>query len=154
MTTTITRIDTGNTAGISLLTDTAVVLDEDMTWTDEYGWSMIIGSATETISGGTHRQSYTRPSQKGRPITLESVDDMGSQKKSTVNKLVAQSEIAGALYKLDIASPGETLGAVVVYRAEDNPVQFKLKYNINELPDNDFYYSGAIMLSMDIWPPV
>ena len=75
-----------------------VTLPEGLNWVDEFNSSAVAQTAKRTL-GGT-LVVYHRSKEKGVPITLESLSDMGWAEKSTVDQLKALANVPGAVYSL------------------------------------------------------
>lgn len=126
-----------------------IVLDRDMVWTDEFAWTAVRSEATPTIGGGDHVQSYTIP-ESGRPITLESRNKQGAQRKATVAALKALSEIPGGEYSLSISHNGISFSRTVRFRNEidGGAVQFSMRNECDGLARDTAWYDGIIYLSV------
>lgn len=124
-----------------------VTLDRDMVWTDEHLWSQRRGGYTPTIGGGGIIQDFSA-SESGRPITLESVNGQGSQRKDTVEALKALEAVPGATYTLTISHNSLTLTKTVLFRPgeEEGAVQFTQRSPCDGLQRDDHWYSGRLLL--------
>ena len=69
----------------NLSAEVALLLPDDLLWTDEHGWSPVVSSVSYLITGSLLVQSATR--QAGRAITLVGAADMAWVSRSVVNVL-------------------------------------------------------------------
>ena len=102
----------------------SVTLDNDVPFIDEYSFAGVNASVEPTLGGGVIVQEFERL-EVGRPITLESTESMGWQRKSTVDALKALADSGvNNTYTLTIVS-GQTFTKTVRFRHEvdGGPVQ-------------------------------
>lgn len=71
----------------NLATGVALLLPDDLLWTDEHAWSSAVASVSYLLTGALLVQSATR--QAGRPITLVGSSDMAWVTRAAVNQLHA-----------------------------------------------------------------
>jgi hypothetical protein len=69
----------------NLADEVALLLPDDLLWTDEHAWSPAVTSTSYLITGALLIQSATR--QAGRPITLVGAPDMAWVTRATVEQL-------------------------------------------------------------------
>ena len=125
----------------------SVTLDEDMAWTDEYKHPLVSASVEPTLGGGVYIQEFVRY-EVGRPITLESTENFGFQRKSTVVALKALADVPGATYALTVTSNGETLSKTVRFRNEESsgPVEFDPLQVRDGLHTDTDWYRGTLKM--------
>ena len=75
----------------NLSNEVALLLPDDLLWSDEHAWSPAVASTSYLITGALLIQSATR--QAGRPITLVGAPDMAWVTRATVEQLRAWSAI-------------------------------------------------------------
>lgn len=125
-----------------------VTLDDDMHLQDEYKYSLVNSSVEKTIGGGIVVQEY-QALEKGRKLTLTSLDTTGMLKKSTVDSLIAAAMVAGATFSLVISTTGGgSLTRTVRFRheVEDGPIQMESAYPRSGLHNTAQWYKGSIYL--------
>ena len=71
----------------NLADEVALLLPDDLLWTDEHSWSPTVASSSYLITGALLIQSATRLA--GRPITLVGAPDMAWVTRATVEQLHA-----------------------------------------------------------------
>lgn len=105
---------------MSQLTDgvTSITLSDDMGWSDEYAWSPVVQTVTNTLTGALIIETATK--KTGRPITLAT--DSGS----TPAGLITRADLLQL--KTWEAVPGQTLqltlrgiAYTVVFRNHEKP---------------------------------
>jgi hypothetical protein len=69
----------------NLSTGAALLLPDDLLWSDEHAWTPAVASTSYLITGALLIQSATR--QAGRPITLVGPADMAWVTRATVEQL-------------------------------------------------------------------
>lgn len=69
----------------NLADEVALLLPDDLLWTDEHSWSPTVASSSYLITGALLIQSATRLA--GRPITLVGAPDMAWVTRATVEQL-------------------------------------------------------------------
>ena len=75
----------------NLSDEVALLLPDDLLWSDEHAWTPAVASASYLITGALLIQSATR--QAGRPITLVGAPDMAWVTRVTVEQLRAWAAI-------------------------------------------------------------
>lgn len=122
-----------------------VTLDKDMVFSDEYDYSLINASVTDTIGGGVVVQEFDAV-EKGRPVTLVSTETQGLQLKSTVDSLKALADSgANNTYTLTIISNALTFTKTVRFRNELGAVKAE------PMQVRDGLHSGTIWYRMEIF---
>lgn len=76
----------------NLADEVALLLPDDLLWSDEHSWSPTVASNSYLITGALLIQSATRLA--GRPITLVGAPDMAWVTRSTVEQLRLWAEVA------------------------------------------------------------
>ena len=69
----------------NLADEVALVLPDDLLWSDEHSWSQTVATSAYLITGALLIQSATRLA--GRPITLVGAPDMAWVTRATVEQL-------------------------------------------------------------------
>jgi hypothetical protein len=122
----------------NLADEVAVLLPDDLLWTDEHAWSPAVASTSYLITGALLIQSATR--QAGRPITLVGAPDMAWVTRATVEQLRAWA-----------AAPlGDTTGRfalafadgrsfTVAFRHAETAIEAEPVLGIPARTDDDFY---------------
>ena len=82
------------------ITLNGVTLNDQMHWTDEWTYTQVAQESARTLGG--RLKIYSQALTKGRPITLEAVDDQGWLTKTQVSSIQGLAEVAGATYVLVI----------------------------------------------------
>ncbi len=116
----------------------ALVLPDDLLWSDEHSWSPTVASVSYLITGALLVQTATR--QAGRPITLEAPPDMAWVRRSTVEQLRAWaaeplSENSGR-FRLTLLD-GRTF--TVAFRHSETALEAEPVLGIPARSDDDFY---------------
>jgi hypothetical protein len=106
----------------NLETEAALLLPDDLLWSDEHAWTPAVSSVSYLITGALLVQSATR--QAGRPITLVGPADMAWVTRGTVETLrswaaVALSDSSGR-FALTLAD-GRIF--TVAFRHADTPIE-------------------------------
>ena len=124
-----------------------VTLDNDMIFEDEFKYSRVSASATRTIGGGVVVQEFEIP-EVGRMVTLVGNGALGSQKKSTVEALIALAETPYATYTLTIVTNSRFFSRTVrfVNEIDGGAVQFEPVVARAGLHATTMYYTGTIYL--------
>jgi len=124
-----------------------VTLDNDMIFEDEFKYSRVSASATRTIGGGVVVQEFEIP-EVGRMVTLVGNGALGSQKKSTVEALIALAETPYATYTLTIVTNSRFFSRTVrfVNEIDGGSVQFEPVVARAGLHATTMYYTGTIYL--------
>lgn len=122
----------------NLSDEVALLLPDDLMWTDEHGWSPTVATNTYLITGALLIQTATR--QAGRPITLVGPSDMAWVRRSSVEQLrqwaaLALSDTRGRF--LLTLMDGRTF--TVAFRHSDTAVDAEPVLGIPARSDNDFY---------------
>jgi len=131
-------------------TISTVTFDNDMVWADEYKWNPLNASRQATLGGGAIVQEFTKPSEVGRLITLQTQDGMGYQLKSTVESLLTLAGSPEKIYILTIIHNSLTLQKNVRFRndVDGGAVQFEMAAVMNGLQTPVFWYSGSLFLEV------
>lgn len=123
-----------------------VTLDKDMVFSDEYDYSLINASVTDTIGGGVVVQEFDAV-EKGRPVTLVSTETQGLQLKSTVDSLKALADSgANNTYTLTIISNALTFTKTVRFRNELGAVKAEPMQVRDGLHSDTIWYRVEIHL--------
>ena len=76
----------------NLTDEVALLLPDDLLWSDEHAWSPVVSSVSYLLTGALLIQSATRLA--GRPITLVGAPDMAWVSRSAVEQLRAWAALA------------------------------------------------------------
>lgn len=122
----------------NLATEAALLLPDDLLWSDEHAWTPAVSSVSYLITGALLVQSATR--QAGRPITLVGPADMAWVTRATLEILrswaaVALSDTTGR-FTLTLAD-GRTF--TVAFRHQDTAIEAEPVLGIPARSDADFY---------------
>ena len=127
-----------------------ITLDNMPIWIDEMAWTRVRATIEPTLTGMA-KQYRVLDSDRGRKITLESREDTGWLKKSTVIALKADEEAcatSGYTRKLDMYCGTVGYTASVIYRSDEDGggVNFQPVVPVSGLATDDWYYYGQIKL--------
>ena len=122
----------------NLADEAALLLPDDLLWSDEHAWTPVVTSLSYLITGALLVQSATR--QAGRPITLVGPVDMAWVTRATLETLrswaaVALSDTTG-LFALTLAD-GRIF--TVAFRHADTPIESEPVLGIPARSDADLY---------------
>ena len=122
----------------NLATGAALLLPDDLLWSDEHAWTPAVSSVSYLITGALLVPSATR--QAGRPITLVGPADMAWVTRTTLETLrswaaVALSDTSGR-FVLTLAD-GRVL--TVAFRHQDTAIEAEPVLGIPARSDADFY---------------
>ncbi|WP_041361331.1 hypothetical protein [Methylococcus capsulatus] len=122
----------------NLADEVAVLLPDDLLWTDEHAWSPAVASTSYLITGALLIQSALR--QAGRPITLMGAPDMAWVTRATVEQLRAWAAIpvsaASGRFALTFA---DGRAFTVAFRHGDTPIESEPVLGIPARSGGDFY---------------
>lgn len=122
----------------NLETEAALLLPDDLLWSDEHAWTPAVSSLSYLITGALLVQSATR--QAGRPITLVGAADMAWVTRATLETLrvwvaAPLSDTTGR-FALTLAD-GRVF--TVAFRHADTPIEAEPVLGIPARTDADFY---------------
>jgi hypothetical protein len=122
----------------NLSDEVALLLPDDLLWSDEHTWTPAVASASYLITGALLIQSATR--QAGRPITLVGAPDMAWVTRATVEQLRAWAAIPVSdntgRFAL-IFSDGRSF--TVAFRHAETAIEAEPVLGIPARADTDFY---------------
>jgi hypothetical protein len=122
----------------NLADEVALLLPDDLLWTDEHAWSPAVASTSYLITGALLIQSALR--QAGRPITLVGAPDMAWVTRATVEQLRAWAAIpvsaASGRFALTFA---DGRAFTVAFRHGDTPIESEPVLGIPARSGGDFY---------------
>lgn len=122
----------------NLANEVALLLPDDLLWTDEHAWSPAVASTSYLITGALLIQSALR--QAGRPITLVGAPDMAWVTRATVEQLRAWAAIpvsaASGRFALTFA---DGRAFTVAFRHGDTPIESEPVLGIPARSGGDFY---------------
>jgi hypothetical protein len=100
------------------LNGTAIALDEDLLWSDEFAWTPVAQSVTRSISGALIIQVAGDAASPGRPITLQPEDDRSAwTSRADLEVIKAWAAIPGAVLQLTLRDVTRD----VMFRHQDKP---------------------------------
>lgn len=122
----------------NLADEVALVLPDDLLWSDEHSWSPTVATSAYLITGALLIQSATRLA--GRPITLVGAPDMAWVTRATVEQLrlwaaVAPTDATGR-FLLTLAD-GRTY--TVAFRHAETAIEAEPVLGFPARSDADFY---------------
>ena len=122
----------------NLATEAALLLPDDLLWSDEHAWTPAVSSVSYLITGALLIQSATR--QAGRPITLVGPADMAWVTRATLETLrswaaVALSDTTGR-FALTLT---DGRAFTVAFRHQDTAIEAEPVLGIPARSDADFY---------------
>ncbi|CAJ0692222.1 MULTISPECIES: hypothetical protein [Ralstonia] len=122
----------------NLSDEVALLLPDDLLWSDEHAWTPAVASASYLITGALLIQSATR--QAGRPITLVGAPDMAWVTRVTVEQLRAWAAIPvgnnTGRFALTFAD-GRSFS--VAFRHAETAIEAEPVLGIPARADTDFY---------------
>ena len=122
----------------NLATEAALLLPDDLLWSDEHAWTPAVSSVSYLITGALLVQSATR--QAGRPITLVGAADMAWVTRATLETLrnwaSAPLSDASGRFALTLAD-GRSF--TVAFRHQDTAIEAEPVLGIPARSDADFY---------------
>lgn len=122
----------------NLSTEAALVLPDDLLWTDEHSWSPTVASTSYLITGALLVQTATR--QAGRHITLVGAPDMAWVTRATVEQLrqwtaLALTDTSGRF----LLTFSDSRALTVAFRHSDTALEAEPVLGIPARADSDFY---------------
>ncbi len=122
----------------NLATEAALLLSDDLLWSDEHAWTPAVSSVSYLITGALLVQSATR--QAGRPITLVGQADMAWVTRTTLEALrswaaVALSDTTGRF----VLTLADGRNFTVAFRHQDTAIEADPVLGIPARSDADFY---------------
>lgn len=122
----------------NLSTEVALVLPDDLLWTDEHSWSPTVASTSYLITGSLLVQTATR--QAGRQITLVGAPDMAWVSRATVEHLrqwaaLALTDTLGRF----LLTFADGRAFTVAFRHNDTALEAEPVLGIPARADTDFY---------------
>ena len=122
----------------NLTTGVALVLPDDLLWTDEHSWTPTVASTSYLITGALLVQTATR--QAGRPITLVGAPDMAWVTRATVEQLrqwagLALTEASGRF----LLTFSDSRAFTVAFRHSDTALEAEPVLGLPARADTDFY---------------
>src|SRR5262245_25023964 len=122
----------------NLANEVALLLPDDLLWSDEHTWSPAVASTSYLITGALLIQSATR--QAGRPITLVGAPDMAWVTRAAVEQLRTWAAIpvgnATGRFALTFAD-GRSF--TVAFRHAETAIEAEPVLGITARADTDFY---------------
>ena len=122
----------------NLSDEVALLLPDDLLWTDEHAWTPAVASTSYLITGALLIQSATRLA--GRPITLVGAVDMAWVTRATVEQLRAWASVpvgaASGRFALTLA---DERSFTVAFRHAETPIESEPVLGFPARADTDFY---------------
>lgn len=122
----------------NLSNEVALLLPDDLLWSDEHSWSPAVASTSYLITGALLIQSATR--QAGRPITLVGAPDMAWVTRATVELLRAWAAIPVGITTGRFAlTLKDGPSFTVAFRHTETAIEAEPVLGIPARADTDFY---------------
>ncbi len=122
----------------NLSDEVALLLPDDLLWTDEHAWTPAVASTSYLITGALLIQSATR--QAGRPITLFCAANMAWVTRATVEQLRAWASIPVGATTGRFALPlADGRSFPVAFRHVEMPIEPEPVLGFSARADTDFY---------------
>ncbi len=122
----------------NLSNEVALLLPDDLLWSDEHAWSPAVASTSYLITGALLIQSATR--QAGRPITLVGAPDMAWVTRATVELLRAWAAIPVGITTGRFAlTLKDGPSFTVAFRHTETAIEAEPVLGIPARADTDFY---------------
>lgn len=116
----------------------ALVLPDDLLWTDEHAWTPAVASVSYLVTGALLVQSATR--QAGRPITLTGAVDMAWVPRATISTLHAWAAVplaaSGGRFELTLA---DARVFTVAFRHFDTAIEAEPVLGFPARSESDYY---------------
>ena len=122
----------------NLSNEVALLLPDDLLWSDEHAWSPAVAATSYLITGALLIQSATR--QAGRPITLVGAPDMAWVTRATVEQLRAWAALAvsNATGRFSLSFV-DGRSFTVAFRHTETAIEAEPVLGIPARADTDFY---------------
>jgi len=114
---------------------TTLILPPDLVWVDEDTWSPVVQDVGYSIGGALIIESASK--KAGRPITLQSQDDVAWVTRADVLKLRSWASVAGQVLTLAIAS--RSIYTNVVFDHKNNAIDAKMIVFYGDPDETDRY---------------
>lgn len=122
----------------NLADEVALLLPDDLLWSDEHAWTPAVASTSYLITGALLIQSATR--QAGRPITLVGAPDMAWVTRATVEQLRAWAAIpVGSTTGHFALTFTDGRSFTVAFRHAETAIEAEPVLGIPARTDTDFY---------------
>lgn len=122
----------------NLSNEVALLLPDDLLWSDEHAWSPAVVATSYLITGALLIQSATR--QAGRPITLVGAPDMAWVTRATVEQLRAWAAIpVGNTTGRFALTLKDGRSFTVAFRHTETAIEAEPVLGIPARVDTDFY---------------
>ena len=122
----------------NLSNEVALLLPDDLLWSDEHAWSPAVAATSYLITGALLIQSATR--QAGRPITLVGAPDMAWVTRATVEQLRAWAAIpVGNTTGRFALTLKDGRSFTVAFRHTETAIEAEPVLGIPARADTDFY---------------
>jgi hypothetical protein len=122
---------------------TTITLDDDMLWTDEFGWQNVVMRTSRTIAGSLIVESASRA--KGRPITLAGGSNYGWLARSVVLALRTAANLPGQKMTLSLRGQSYT----VMFNNEAAAVEATLVIDYNNPEAADYYVATVRLIEVE-----
>lgn len=116
---------------------TSLTLHPDLYWSDENNWHPVEQVTDRTITGALIVQAAARLDGKGRPITLEPVDDNSAwMRRSALEQLRNWAAVPGQILTLTLRGVTQN----VMFRHQDgSALEAVPVVHFSDVDGNDFY---------------
>ena len=119
----------------------AIVLPDDLEWTDEFTWTPVAQDSTFGVTGSLYVQTGTKLT--GRYITLEGKGDMGWIDRLTAVALQGKRATAGLEMTLTLQ---DTRTFNVIFRQSEVPIDLRTIKGWNDFANGEWFVVNAIRL--------
>lgn len=114
---------------------TSITLHPDLYWSDELSWAPVEQTVERTVTGGLVVSVGER--DKGRPITLEPIDDSSAwMRRSVVEQLRNWAAVAGKQMTLTMHGVARS---VIFRHQDDSPMVATPIVHFSDIDAEDFY---------------
>lgn len=105
----------------NITTGAIIELDDELYPTDEHDWSPVVATSDYTLTGSLVIQQGIRLA--GKPVTLQSQEDLGWLTRSTVNLLRAECAKVDTSFWLDYTADDAIQRIKVMFDHTKNPIE-------------------------------
>lgn len=105
----------------NISTGTIIELDDELYPTDEHDWSPVVAASEYTLTGSLAIQQGVR--QAGRPLTLQSQEDMGWLTRATITQLREECAKTKTTFWLDYIADDSIERVKVMFDHTQKPIE-------------------------------
>lgn len=122
-------------------TGQVINLPYDLYPIDDLNWSKVVSKTEYLLDGSLDIQQSVK--QAGKPVTLQSADDLGLVTRQTVNELHRFCELPETTFEMSYDKDGQTHTQTVVFDHSQQPIQARPAKDFNS-PDLNDYFSVVL----------